>query len=154
MIRRILLAIAIAIAVVFPAIGQTANNASIGEAELAPLFYQRFACTEHVNGELKDLGDALGSDCLVLGGIGASHGFVRFYKTDGATNEDWFGWHVEVHAPFDGVVLEVATNRVTNTPGKPGNRLRAISNSSERTDSWWYTPISMTSGSIRATTSK
>ncbi len=120
MIRRILLAIAIAIAVVFPVIGQTANNASIGEAELAPLFYQRFACTEHVNGELKDLGDALGSDCLVLGGIGASHGFVRFYKTDGATNEDWFGWHVEVHAPFDGVVLEVASNRVTNTPGKPG----------------------------------
>lgn len=75
---------------------------------------------EHVRGELNDLGDALGSDCLVVGGLGASNGLLRFYKTDGASNEDWYGWHVEVHAPFDGVVIEVATNQVTNTPGTPG----------------------------------
>ncbi len=118
MFRLILLAIAISVAV--PAVSQTANNASIGVVEIAPLFYQRFACTEHVNGELRDLGDALGSDCLVVGGLGSPNGFMRFYKTDGAKNENWYGWHVEVHAPFDGVVLEVAANRVTNTPGKPG----------------------------------
>ena len=118
MIRSILFAIAISMAV--PAFAQAANNAPIEAVEIAPLFYQRFVCTEHVNGELSDLGDALGSDCLVVGGIGASNGFLRLYKTDGATNEDWYGWHVEVHAPFDGVVSEVASNRVTNTPGKPG----------------------------------
>jgi hypothetical protein len=118
MIRRISGTIAIAVAV--PALGQAANNAPIGEVEIAPLFYQRFACTEHVNGELNDLGDALGSDCLVLGGLGARNGFLRFYKKGGATNEDWYGWHVGVHAPFDGVVIEVATNRATNTPGTPG----------------------------------
>jgi hypothetical protein len=118
MFRRILFAIAISVAV--PAVCQTAHNATIGVVEVAPLFYRRFACTEHVNGELRDLGDALGSDCLVVGGFGAPNGFMRFYKTDGAKNEDWYGWHVEVHAPFDGLVLEVATNRTTNTPGAPG----------------------------------
>ncbi|MGH9562535.1 MAG: M23 family metallopeptidase [Bryobacteraceae bacterium] len=118
MIRLTLSAIAIAVAV--PALAQTVNSAPIRSVEIAPLFYQRFACTEHVNGELHDLGDALGSDCLVLGGMGAGNGFMRLYKTDGKTNEDWYGWHVEVHAPFDGVVTETATNRVTNTPGTPG----------------------------------
>jgi len=39
---------------------------------------------------------------------------LRFYKKDGATNEDWYGWRVEVHAPFNGVVIEVGTNRATN----------------------------------------
>jgi hypothetical protein len=116
-IRRILATIAIAIAI--PALGQ-ANNPPIEAVEIAPLFYQRFACTEHVNGELRDLGDALGSDCLVLGGMGTPKGFLRFYKTNGATNEDWYGWHAEVHAPFDGVVSKVAINRATNTPGTPG----------------------------------
>ena len=51
--RRILVAIAIAAAV--PLLGQAASNAPIGALEIAPLFYQRFACTEHVNGELSDL---------------------------------------------------------------------------------------------------
>lgn len=116
--RRILVTIAIAVAV--PALGQAASHASMRAVEIAPLFYQRFACTEHVNGELSDLGDALGSDCLMLGGLGAPNGFLRFYKTDGATNEDWYGWHAEVHAPFSGVILEVAKNRASNSPGTPG----------------------------------
>jgi hypothetical protein len=116
--RHILLAIAIA--AVIPSPCYAAADAPINSVEIAPLFYQRFACTEHVNGELSDLGDALGSDCLVLGGIGASNGFIRLFKTDGATNDDWYGWHVEVHAPFDGVVTEAGINRVTNKPGTMG----------------------------------
>ena len=118
MIRRT--PFAIVLAALVTALGHAADDAPIESVVIAPLFYQRFACTEHVNGELSDLGDALGSDCLVLGGIGDPQGFLRFYKTNGATNEDWFGWHVEVHAPFDGVVTEVRINHVTNTPGKPG----------------------------------
>jgi len=118
MIRRVLVTIAIAAAV--PMLGHAANNSPIGEVEIAPLFYVRFACTEHVNGELNDLGDALGSDCLVLGGLSTRKEFLRFYRRDGATNEDWYGWHVEVHAPFNGIVIEVATNRATNVPGTPG----------------------------------
>jgi hypothetical protein len=118
MIRRVIVTIAIAAAV--PAPGQVVNNSPIAAVEIAPLFYVRFACMEHVNGELKDLGDALGSDCLVLGGLSTPNEFLRFYKKDGTTNEDWYGWHAEVHAPFDGIVVEVATNRVTNIPGTPG----------------------------------
>lgn len=119
MSRPLLLMVAITVTV--PVLGQTTNNAPIRDAVLAPLFYQRFACTEHVNGELRDLGDALGSDCLVLGGMEApNHGFMRFYKTDGTTNDDWYGWHVDVHAPFDGVIMETGSNAVTNTPGTPG----------------------------------
>lgn len=118
MIRPILLAITIPIAV--SALGHAANDAAIEAVEIAPVFYQRFACTEHVNGELSDLGDALGSDCLVLGGLGAPSDFLRLYRTNGATNEDWYGWHVEVHAPFDGIVIEAAANRATNTPGRSG----------------------------------
>lgn len=118
LIRHFILAILILEAGI--ALGQAANRAEVGEVEIGPLFYQRFACTEHVSGELSDLGDALGSDCLVLGGVGASNGFMRFYKTNGATNEDWFGWHAEVHAPFDGVVIQVSANLTANTPGVPG----------------------------------
>jgi hypothetical protein len=114
------LRVAIASATVVPCISYAANDASIKAVELAPLFYQRFACTEHVNGELSDLGDSLGSDCLVLGGVGTPTGVMRLFKTDGATNEDWYGWHVEVHSPFDGVVTEAGTNPVTNTPGTMG----------------------------------
>jgi len=118
MYRRIFLAIVLA--ATLSCTGYAATDAPIGEIVLAPLFYQRFACGEHVNGELSDLGDALGSDCFVLGGIGSPTGFMRLFKTDGTANEDWYGWHVEVHAPFDGVVAEVRINRVTNKPGTLG----------------------------------
>ena len=116
--RQILLAAVLSL--VLQPSGYAASDAPIGAIVLVPLFYQRFVCTEHVNGELSDLGDALGSDCLVLGGIGAPTGIMRLFKTNGATNEDWYGWHVEVHAPFDGVVTEVGINRVTNKPGTMG----------------------------------
>jgi hypothetical protein len=118
MIRCILFALAISTVPATPA--YATNDTPIEAVVIAPLFYQRFACTEHVNGELSDLGDALGSDCLVLGGMGGSKGMMRFYKTNGANNEDWYSWHVEVHAPFAGVVTEVGINRITNTPGNPG----------------------------------
>ena len=118
MIRYILFALAIP--TVLPTLAYATGDTPIQAIEIAPLFYQRFACTEHVNGELTDLGDALGSDCLVLGGMGASKGMMRFYRTNGATNEDWYSWHVDVHAPFDGIVIEIGLNSITNTPGSAG----------------------------------
>jgi hypothetical protein len=118
MIRHVVVTIAIAAAV--PTLGQAVNNSPIEAVEIAPLYYERFACMEHVNGELNELGDALGTDCLVLGGLSAPNEFLRFYKKDGTTNEDWYGWHAKVHAPFDGIVIQVATNRITNTPGTTG----------------------------------
>lgn len=86
------------------------------------LFSGFFSCSEHYAGELPYLGDDLGSDCLVMSTLGPDDDedgwFSSLYKTDGKTNEDWYGWGVPVLAPFDGKVEEVHINPVTNTPGK------------------------------------
>jgi len=108
------------------AIARSAQSGSetqvIEQIEIAPLFYLPFACIEHPEGQLSDPGDALGSDCLVVGGLrGPSPGLMRFYEGTGVHNEDWFGWHAEVHAPFDGIVKDIAINPVTNDPGKQGH---------------------------------
>jgi hypothetical protein len=34
--------------------------------EIAPPFYQPFACIEHPEGQLSDPGDALGTDCFIV----------------------------------------------------------------------------------------
>src|SRR5687767_5803932 len=62
----------------------------IEQVELGPIFGQRFLCVEHAFGELDYAGDALGTDCLVSGGVeqdylqpGKWTGFLRVYRTDG-----------------------------------------------------------------------
>lgn len=97
------------------------STAPIEEVQIAPLFHQPFVCVEHPEGQLPYIGDALGTDCMVVGGeVSSSGGFYRLFKGDGSKNEDWYGWHAEVHAPFDGVVARVADNPVTNQPGHMG----------------------------------
>lgn len=96
------------------------DPAVIHQATIAPLFHQPFACSEHPAGQLHGLGDALGTDCMMVGGIEGDAGFERMYKGDGARNEDWVGWRAEIHAPFDGVVKFIHINPVTNTPGTMG----------------------------------
>ena len=82
-----------------------------------------YACSEHFDGDLPYLGDALGTDCTVFdslrGGQDPAGWFAKAYRTDGNTNEDWYGWQQPVLAPFDGTVLEVHINPVTNAPGDP-----------------------------------
>lgn len=97
-----------------------AVEAPIDEIVLAPPFDQPFACAEHPEGQLKSLGDALGTDCMITGGVTAAGGFSRMYRGDGARNEDWYGWRADVRAPFDGVVKVVHLNLKTNTPGTMG----------------------------------
>ena len=89
---------------------------------LGPLFEQTFACTDHAEGTVGALGDAFGTDCMVIGGIDESgkHGYLRPFRTDGASNEDWYGWHAKVLAPFDGRVVGIMHNDVTNVPGSMG----------------------------------
>lgn len=87
------------------------------------IFREFYAGGEHFEGEEKELGDALGVDCLVLsmaGENGQKGGLVRAFRGDGTRNEDWYGWNVEVLAPFDGVVEAVHLNPVTNPPGEMG----------------------------------
>lgn len=100
----------------------TAAPTTIRQVEIAPLFYQPFACIDHPEGQLSDLGDALGSDCFIVGGLGGPQsGLVRLFNGQGSRNEDWFSWRAEVHAPFDGTVTDLGINPVTNQPGTSGN---------------------------------
>jgi hypothetical protein len=94
---------------------------TIGQAVLAPIYHQPFVCSEHPEGLLHGLGDALGTDCMVVGGLETPRvGYFRFFKEDGSTNEDWFGWKAEVHAPIDGVVTQIIFNPTVNLPGVMG----------------------------------
>lgn len=92
----------------------------ISQAELAPIFRQAFMCSEHFEGQIPFAGDALGTDCYVMGGVDGEDGFSRAYRTDGAINADWYGWHAEVLAPVDGVVVGLLENDRENVPGVLG----------------------------------
>ena len=94
---------------------------STASVELSPLYRAPFACIEHPEGQVLTLGDALGSDCMVTGGFEpGGRGYSSFFRTDGRSNEDWYGWGADVLAPFDGVVERVVANAVDNTPGTLG----------------------------------
>ena len=89
---------------------------------IGPLFQAPFTCSQHPSGQLRRLGDALGSDCMVLAvRSNGAESFPRLYRTDGAANEDWAGWRAEVLAPFAGMVEKVHVNEKTNRPGVLGD---------------------------------
>jgi hypothetical protein len=92
----------------------------IGQVTLAPLFAAPFTCMEHYAGQLAYAGDALGTDCMVTGGIEEGRGYSKLYRTDGTANEDWYGWHAEVLAPIEGTVIGVFAKPETNVPGTMG----------------------------------
>jgi hypothetical protein len=82
-----------------------------------PPVARRYTSLEHPVGELTHLGDALGADCMVVEYL---DGWVRPYRTDGAANEDWFGWSEPLLAPIDGVVEDIRDHPFTNEPGVMG----------------------------------
>jgi murein DD-endopeptidase MepM/ murein hydrolase activator NlpD len=92
----------------------------VGEVLLSPIFGPPFACIEHAYDELPYAGDALGTDCQIFGGLTANAGFARLYRTDGASNADWYGWNAEVLSPTDGKVVGIFLNRTENVPGTMG----------------------------------
>ncbi|MBK9162822.1 MAG: M23 family metallopeptidase [Acidobacteria bacterium] len=99
-----------------------AKSDAIGFALIHPLFNADYMCSEHFEGQLKYPGDDLGADCIVTGGLSAdeSSGFSKAYKTDGKTNEDWYGWKETVLAPINGTVARIHINPVVNKPGEMG----------------------------------
>lgn len=84
---------------------------------LGPIYKERHFCSEHTAVSW-DLGDSLATDCIVVSDFG--RGFPKFYRTDGKTNEDWYGWHADVLAPIDGKVVGTIVNNVENVPGTFG----------------------------------
>ena len=78
-----------------------------------PFLAERFSCSDHYDGQLTGLGDALGTDCtMVVSGSTSNWG--------GSKNEDYHIWGKAVLAPFDGVVERVRINPVINVPGTLG----------------------------------
>lgn len=103
-------------------ISKAPSDTAIGQAMIHPLFKVSYSCSEHWEGQLPYPGDALGSDCIVYGGLPADgrSGFVRAFRTDGLANEDWYGWGETVLAPFDSTVEKININPVVNKPGQLG----------------------------------
>lgn len=104
------------------------TSGTIGQVEISPVFRESFMCAEHYEGEMDHPGDALGTDCVVTGGVDprSPEGFLRTFRTDGSRNEDGYGWGVEVLAPFDGQVVRVIANDVVNRPDRFGRPPAAI----------------------------
>ena len=98
------------------------NIGVIEAVQISPVYRQPFVCSEHADGEMDYVGDALGTDCMVMGGFDprSDGAFGKLYRGDGKSNEDWYGWHAEVLAPFDGKIKAVLANEVVNQPGKFG----------------------------------
>lgn len=92
----------------------------IHQVELAPIYAEDFMCSEHYAGQIPYAGDALGSDCMIVGGVDGDKGYSRPFRTDGRSNADWYGYHAEVHSPTDGVVAGVLAKTEVNTPGTMG----------------------------------
>lgn len=119
MILRILYLTINVLALTFAAFAQSSD---VQFVTIHPLFAAEYSCSEHAVGDLPYPGDDIGSDCVVYGKIDgrATTGFPRQFKTDGSTNEDWYGWMEPVLTPFDGEVVRVNINPVTNKPGQTG----------------------------------
>jgi hypothetical protein len=94
----------------------------IEEVVIHPIVAADYMCSEHWEGQLAYPGDSLGADCVVMGGlIDESAGYLAPFRTDGTTNEDWYGWNQPLLAPFDGEVVRVMENPVVNVPGQLGS---------------------------------
>ncbi|WP_260483159.1 M23 family metallopeptidase [Sphingomicrobium flavum] len=92
----------------------------IRQVVMHPVFADDYMCSEHWVGQLPYPSDALGQDCMIVGGI-EERGFASPYRSDGLANEDWYGWQRPVLAPADGKVLGVRNNPATNKPGTLGS---------------------------------
>lgn len=99
----------------------TATATTIDAVVLYPVLDQSFTCSEHWEGNLKGLGDALGTDCVVQDMVEErGRRWMRSYRADGRRNEDWFGWNANVLSPCTCEVVKITTNEVVNLPGVLG----------------------------------
>ena len=116
MSRRIALAL-----VVFLLTGAARSEEEIHTALAHPIYRGVYVCTEHWAGQLKALGDALGSDCIVQRLVEVKgRTWLRAHEGDGRRNADWFGWQRDVLSPCTCEVTQVHINPVVNQPGIMG----------------------------------
>ncbi|MBT2765574.1 hypothetical protein [Paenibacillus sp. ISL-20] len=82
-----------------------------GISTIHPVHRHAFSVSEHPEGQLHGLGDALGCDCIIER---FADGWMRKHRNDGLRNDDWYGWGEEVLAPFDSSIEAVYINEQTN----------------------------------------
>ncbi|MGM0589186.1 MAG: M23 family metallopeptidase [Bacteroidota bacterium] len=87
-----------------------------------PVIDGNTSSSEHEYNPNYRLGDQIGRDFSV--GKLTETGFVRRFKTDGKTNEDWYGWRKDVFAPINAKVLKVNHPDTTNVPGTMNRNAR------------------------------
>jgi len=99
-----------------------AASASDIAAVLAhPIFGELYSCTEHPQGSLRDLGDALGTDCFIQRLVTVEgRTWMRAHANDGRDNADWYGWGKDVLSPCSCRVVKINVNPVVNQPGVMG----------------------------------
>jgi Peptidase family M23 len=86
-----------------------------------PIFRQIYSCTEHWQGNLKGLGDELGTDCSIQKLVQANgRTWLRAYAGNGHKNSDWYGWGQDVLSPCSCEVVKISQNPAVNRPGIPG----------------------------------
>lgn len=97
------------------------NLTPIDSVIVHPIFESNFVCSEHYADQLPELGDALGTDCIYQS-FASKEGrkWLRSYKNNGHTNQDWFGWEKNVLSPISGEVVRINLNEVVNKPGVMG----------------------------------
>jgi hypothetical protein len=95
-----------------------ATGAEISSVLAQPIFGQYYSCAEHWQGNLKGLGDELGTDCSIQE-VTKVNGriWMRSYIGDGRRNADWYGWHKDVLSPCTCEVAKINENPVVNRPG-------------------------------------
>lgn len=96
------------------------SAAGIHELLLAPIYAEPFMCSEHFEGQIPYAGDALGSDCMIVGGIDGDSGYSKPFRTDGRANSDWYGFGRQVLSPTDGEVAGLFVKTEVNSPGTMG----------------------------------
>ena len=100
---------------------QGQDREAIQEVVLHPIVNDTFVCAEHAEGELTQLGDALGKDCMVIrmdSTRAPDKRLPSLFEGDGLENGDWFSWEVPLLAPCDGTVESTQANARTNRPGE------------------------------------
>lgn len=95
-------------------IREQAPHEVIEQLIIHPVLDRAYVAAEHPEGDLGWLGDALGSDFMVVRFDGR---FAKLFEGEGNRNEDWYGWKANVLAPFDGVVTHVVEPVGINEPG-------------------------------------
>lgn len=109
-------------ALLWAALACSASHATeVHEALAHPIFGEPFTCGEHWLGNLQEMGDALGSDCIVQDMVTeGGRTWMRTHKGDGRDNADWFGWGKDVLSPCSCEVVKARENPVVNIPGVMG----------------------------------